>query len=61
MQIRIYRRKNFLNGVEIMKIYKELEIGISFFLEQDIITSSNNESADDLGGWNSDWFAKGND
>ena len=43
-----------------MKKYEALAIKIVFFFDQDIITNSSNESADDLGGWNSDWFAKGN-
>ena len=43
-----------------MKKYELLDIEVVFFLEQDIITNSIGESADDLGGWNSDWFGKGN-
>ena len=44
-----------------MKKYEILELEVIFLLEQDIITNSKTESADDLGGWNNDWFAKGND
>ena len=43
-----------------MKKYEMLEMKVLFFFEQDIITNSTSESADDLGGWNSDWFAQGN-
>lgn len=43
-----------------MKIYEVLEIKFIFFFGQDIITNSQSESADDLGGWNDDWFAQGN-
>ena len=44
-----------------MKKYETLEIKVVFFFEQDIITNSSSENADDLGGWNNDWFAKSND
>lgn len=43
-----------------MKKYKDLEIELLFFQPQDIITNSPSESADDIGGWNSDWFASWN-
>ena len=43
-----------------MKKYEMLEMKVIFFFEQDIITNSTSENADDLGGWNTDWFAKGN-
>ena len=43
-----------------MKKYEMLEMKVIFFFEQDIITNSTSESADDLGGWNNDWFANGN-
>lgn len=43
-----------------MKKYEYLEIELLVFQPQDIITNSPSESADDIGGWNSDWFAKGN-
>ena len=38
--------------------YEELKIKIIFFFNLDIITNSTSESADDLGEWNSDWFAQ---
>lgn len=44
-----------------MKKYEELEIKISFYFNRDIITNSPGEYADDLGGWNDDWFASKND
>ena len=44
-----------------MKKYEMLEMKVIFFFEQDIITNSTSEAADDLGGWNNDWFAQGND
>ena len=43
-----------------MKNYEELAIKVIFFFEQDVITNSKNENADDLGGWDNDWFAQGN-
>ena len=43
-----------------MKKYEMLEMKVIFFFEQDIITNSTSENADYLGGWNIDWFAKGN-
>ena len=43
-----------------MKKYEMLEMKVVFFFEQDIITNSTSESADDLGSWNNDWFAQGN-
>ena len=43
-----------------MKKYEGLEVEVIFFFKQDIITNSINESADDLGGWDNDWFAQGN-
>ena len=43
-----------------MKKYEMLEMKVVFFFEQDIITNSTSESADDLGGWDKDWFAQGN-
>ena len=42
-----------------MKKYEMLEMKVIFFFEQDIITNSTSENDDDLGGWNNDWFAKG--
>jgi len=43
-----------------MKKYEMLEMKVVFFFEQDIITNSPSESADDLGGWDNDWFVQGN-
>ena len=43
-----------------MKKYEALEMELIFFFEQDIITNSTSENDDDLGGWNSDWFAPNN-
>ena len=43
-----------------MKKYEMLELKVIFFYEEDIITNSTGESADDLGGWDNDWFAQGN-
>ena len=42
-----------------MKKYEMLEMEVIFFFEQDIITNSTRETADDFGGWDNDWFAKG--
>jgi hypothetical protein len=39
-----------------MKPYKMPDVKIIFFISQDIIANSQSETADDLGGWNSDWF-----
>lgn len=39
-----------------MKEYQEVEMQIISFALQDVITSSPNENADDLGNWNGDWF-----
>lgn len=44
-----------------MKEYEKLDIKVVFFEDKDIITISKNDAADDLGGWDSDWFAKNND
>ena len=33
---------------------------IIFFENNDVITNSKNDAADDLGGWNSDWFTQNN-
>ena len=41
-------------------MYEELVIKIIWFSQQDVVTLSNDEAADDLGGWNSGWFSKGN-
>ena len=37
-----------------MKPYEMPDVKIIFFISQDIITNSQSETADDLGGWNSD-------
>ena len=42
-----------------MEKYEELKIKITFFFGSDIITYSSDESADDLGEWNNDWFTQG--
>lgn len=39
-----------------MKNYEILDMEVIWFSVQDIITNSQNEDADDLGGWNNDWF-----
>ena len=44
-----------------MKKYETLAMKVIFFFEQDVITNSTSENVDDLGGWNNDWFTKGND
>jgi hypothetical protein len=39
--------------------YEELFIKVIYLQEQDIITNSTfGENADDLGGWNNDWFTQ---
>lgn len=43
-----------------MKEYEGLEVRLILLQTQDIVTSSSEESADDIGGWNSDWFATSN-
>jgi hypothetical protein len=43
-----------------MEKYRELEMEIILSFEQDIITSSKTEGADDLGEWNNNWFTQGN-
>ena len=40
--------------------YKELAIIVWFFHEADIVTASINESADDFGEWNDNWFTQEN-
>ena len=39
-----------------MKAYELIDVKIIFFIAKDIITNSPNETFDDFGGWNSDWF-----
>ena len=43
-----------------MRRYETLEMEIIFFISQDIITNSKNESADDIGVWDSNWFSSDN-
>ena len=43
-----------------MQEYEKIEIQVIFFENYDIITKSKNDAADDLGGWNSDWFTQNN-
>ena len=43
-----------------MKKYETLEINLLFFFDQDVLTSSSDENADDLGSWDNDWFVQGN-
>jgi hypothetical protein len=38
--------------------YKELVLRLLFLEEQDVITASSDDSADDMGSWNDDWFKK---
>lgn len=42
--------------------YEDLKIKIIYWQPQDIVTSStsDSESADDLGGWNEGWFTQNN-
>ncbi len=40
-----------------MKQYQDIEVKIVLFTMHDMIRTSN-ESADDLGNWNSEWFPK---
>ena len=50
------------DGREIsMYKYEELFIKVIYLQEQDVITNSTSgENADDLGGWNNDWFTQNN-
>ena len=43
-----------------MKEYEKMIIKVIFFENNDVITNSMNDAADDLGGWNSDWFTQNN-
>ena len=43
-----------------MQEYEKIDIKVIFFENNDVITNSRNDAADDLGGWNSDWFAQNN-
>ena len=38
--------------------YETLELRILLFECQDVITASEEDAADDIGGWNGDWFKK---
>jgi hypothetical protein len=40
------------------KEYEELVLLVLFLQEQDVITASSDEAADDTGSWNEDWFKK---
>lgn len=44
-----------------MQGYEKIDIKIIVFESDDVITNSQNESADDFGQWNDGWFAKNND
>ena len=39
-----------------MKMYEEPKAEVIFFYEENIVSASAGEEADDLGGWNKDWF-----
>lgn len=43
-----------------MKEYENVNITIVLLEINDVITNSKNDGADDLGGWNNDWFAQNN-
>jgi hypothetical protein len=43
-----------------MQGYEKIDIKIIVFENNDVITNSRNDAADDLGGWNSDWFTQNN-
>ena len=43
-----------------MQEYEKIEIQVIFLDNHDIITNSKNDDADDLGGWNNDWFTQNN-
>lgn len=38
--------------------YETLELRIRLFEDQDVITLSGEDAADDIGGWNDEWFKK---
>lgn len=40
--------------------YETLILQIVLYTAQDVITASQGQDPDDVGSWNSDWFAKGN-
>ena len=43
-----------------MQEYEKMAIKVIFFESNDVITNSNFDAADDVGGWNSDWFTQNN-
>ena len=43
-----------------MQEYEKIDIKIIVFGNSDVITNSKDDAADDLGGWNDDWFAQKN-
>ena len=43
-----------------MKEYEKMVIKVIFFENNDVITNSKNDAADDLGCLNSDWFTQNN-
>ena len=43
-----------------MQKYEKIDIKIMIFENNDVITNSKNDVADDLGGWNNDWFTQNN-
>ena len=50
-----------LDGASYMRALFSITIPLIIFFENnDVITNSKNDAADDLGGWNSDWFTKNN-
>ena len=44
-----------------MQEYEKINITIIFFENSDVITNSNFDAADDVGGWNEAWFPKQKD
>ena len=54
------RYGGLLKQVKKMQEYEKIDIKVIFFENNDVITNSMNDAADDLGGWNSDWFAQNN-
>ena len=38
--------------------YETLELRIRLLEDQDVITLSGEDAADDIGGWNDEWFKK---
>ena len=43
-----------------MQKYEKIDIKIIVFENNDVIANSKNDAADDLGGWNIDWFTQNN-